>query len=180
MKQTADTYEIAVPCASQALYTYDLQERSTQQKNGMTVYLAHPISGLGYDEVVDYFISTKKKLEELGYTVMHPMTAKDALRNEKKFVANGYENPESTNHAIIERDRWMVSRADIVYCNFLGAQAISIGCVMELAWAELQHKLVVIAMEKDNPHRHAFVLEAADVIFESHEGVISYFSKMAE
>ena len=133
-----------------------------------TVYLARPITGGSYDEVMDYYDAKEKFLHGLGYKTLCPMRGKDYLRFEKHLKASGYTNlPVSTDHAIIERDRWMVGMADIVLVDLTGAKSVSIGCMMELAWAHDRGKHTIIVLEDGNPHRHAFVLEAADIVFET-------------
>lgn len=145
----------------------------------MKIYLAGSITGLGYDEVVEKFENARDRLTHVGYEVIHPMLGKEALRNEVDLKPRDYNNPVSTNHAIVERDRWMVAQADIVFCNLLGATRVSIGSCMELAWGELQHKHIVLVMEKDNIHRHAFILEAADIIYETEEDAFRYLAHLA-
>jgi hypothetical protein len=56
---------------------------------------------------------------------------------------------------------------------------VSIGCVMELAWASLLGKYTIVIMEKENIHNHAFILEAADIIFENYYDAIEYLKKLA-
>ena len=145
----------------------------------MKIYCVHPINGLSYDEVIGYYDKTIKFLASLGYEVFNPMLAKEALRNEKKFAAEGYGNPTSTNHAIFHRDKWMCLNVDIIYANFIGAKERSIGSMMELAWASDHNKQIVVIMEKQNPHRHAFVLEAATIIFETEKEADEYFTDMS-
>lgn len=146
----------------------------------MKIYIAGSISGQSGEDVVSYFKNTKSRLIGMGFEVFSPMTGKGFFRNEIKFKASGYNNPVSTNHAIIERDHWMVSTVDIVYCNLTMAKNVSIGSMMELAWAHHMGKHTVLAMQADNIHQHAFVIEAADIIFESHEDAIEYLSKLSE
>jgi nucleoside 2-deoxyribosyltransferase len=140
----------------------------------MKIYLARPISGKSYLEVSSYYNLFRGTLDVFGYEVLCPMTAKGFLRNEKKFKASGYKNPVSTNHAIVERDCWMVQQSDVVLVDFTGADEVSIGCVMELAWASLLGKHTVIILPQENVHRHAFVLEAADIIFEYDKEALDY------
>lgn len=141
----------------------------------MKIYLAGSISGQSGEAVVDYFTITASFLRSMGFEVIHPMIAKGAFRNEIKFKSDGYEGiPVATNHAIIERDRWMVGQCDILYCNLTMAQIVSIGSCFELAWGHLLGKHTVIAMQPDNIHRHAFVLEAGDVIFNTHQASLDY------
>jgi len=146
----------------------------------MKVYCVHPISGLSADEVFDYYTRTHETLRELGYDVLIPMFGKGNLRTELEFKAHGYEgNPLTENHAIFGRDRWMVGQSDILYANFLGAERVSIGSCFELAWGWDLKKQVILVMEKDNIHRHAFVLEAATIVFETEADALNYMGALA-
>ena len=144
----------------------------------MKIYLAHPISGLSYEEVIDYYGLTEDDLVNNGYTVLSPMTGKGHLSEVSDFQAEGYNHPTSTNHAIVERDQWMVNQSDVVYVNLIAAKRVSIGAMMELAWAHQLGKHTIVSMEEHNAHRHAFVLEAADIVFESHEQAMDYLYKL--
>jgi nucleoside 2-deoxyribosyltransferase len=139
----------------------------------MKIYLAHPISGLSADEVTGYYSQTVNKLKD-SFEILYPMMGKRYLRNEIKFKAEGYQNPVSTNHAIKERDKWMVQSSDIVFIDFTGAKIVSMGCCMELAWADLLGKHTIIVLEKENIHRHAFILDSADIVFETYDEAIEY------
>jgi len=144
----------------------------------MIVYLAHPITGLAYDDVMTYFNTLEHQLRLLGYMVLSPMRGKSYLRTEKELKPTGYQIPASTDHAIIERDSWMVSLANIVLVDLTGAEKVSIGCMMELAWAYRQHKHTIVVMPEDNPHRHAFVLEAADIVFDHMIAALEYLGDL--
>jgi nucleoside 2-deoxyribosyltransferase len=153
--------------------------RIAKKDNKMRIYLACPISGQSYDDVVFKIDSIANTLSRFGFEVWHPMTGKECLRNELEFKAQGYSNPTSTNHAIFTRDKWMVSNMDIVLAILVGAERVSIGTMMELAWASMLGKHVIVVMEKDNIHRHAFVLEAAGTVFEDTTQAIAYLKKLA-
>lgn len=142
----------------------------------MKIYCAHPISGLSGDEVINYYTNIHKVLKDIGYTVFQPMTAKGYFRPEKEFKACNYANghPTSTNHAIKERDQWMVINSDIVLVDFTGAKEKSIGCVSELAWGDILHKQTIVVMDKNNVHQHAFTLEEADIVFETLDEALDY------
>ena len=146
----------------------------------MKIYLAHPISGLSYSEVVGYYRSLSNFLScGQGWEVFCPMTAKGHLRNEIEFKVYGYDdNPTSTNRAIVARDHWMVSQADVVHVDLQGSGQVSIGCISELAWAFHMRKHVVLVMGKDNVHRHAFTLEMADIIFPTLSDSKDYLIKL--
>ena len=116
-----------------------------------------------------------------AYT-LHPMAGKGSLRCELEFKAHGYDNdPLTSNHAILQRDTWMVQQADIVFLNLANAkERVSIGCCMELALAYYLRKYTVVVLPKDNIHNHAFVLEASDVIFEEENEAIAYINKLID
>jgi nucleoside 2-deoxyribosyltransferase len=142
----------------------------------MIIYLAGPISGKSYDEVVSLYKDKSNFLNEVGYEVLCPMTGKTYLRTELKFRESGYDGfPVSTNHAIFERDKWMVSNCDIILADLSNSgDRISIGTMMELAWASLLGKHTLIILPKDNVHKHAFVLESGDIVFETLEEANKY------
>jgi threonine dehydrogenase-like Zn-dependent dehydrogenase len=63
-----------------------------------------------------------------------------------------------------------------VYANFLGATKASIGSCFEVAWAHILGKHVIVVMEENNPHQHAFILEGADVVFDNERAALRYLS----
>lgn len=147
----------------------------------LRVYLAGSITGLSYDEVVNYFLGAKQVLEMMGYEVFHPMTAKGYLRNEIEFKAKSYgtHSPISSNHGIVERDRWMVENSDILLINLLNSgDRVSIGSMFELAWGHQLGKHTIVMMPDDNIHQHAFVLEGADVVLTTLEDALEYLGKL--
>jgi hypothetical protein len=147
----------------------------------MKIYIAHPITGLSYDEVVTYYEEIGEKLSKMGYKVYHPMTGKSYLRTEKELKPSGYVYPVSTDHAIKERDKWMVKQADVVFVDFTGSKSVSIGCICELAWADDTPTVhTVVVLPKNNVHSHAFVKEMADVVFECKEEVFDYLQKLID
>jgi len=139
----------------------------------LKIYFAGPISGKSGDDVFGYYEEIKKELAGFA-TILSPMTGKAELRFEKNYKPGGYSSPVATDHAIVERDLWMVRQADVVFVNLRGAAWVSIGTVSELAWAHLLGKHTVIAMEKGNIHEHAFVVEMADIRFSDYRSAIDY------
>lgn len=143
------------------------------------VYLVHPMSGLPYEKVEEYYTPTKEKLESVGYFVMHPMCAKKYLRG-KKFHPNGNEvgHPIVTAHAITRRDHWMVRKADIIFADLSNAPDKSIGSISEIATAYELGKHTVGVMDKQNVHEHAFMTEQFDIIFTNYDDAIEYLIKL--
>lgn len=148
----------------------------------MKIYLAGPISGLGYDEVVGVYQKKSDALSSWGYDVLCPMTGKQYLRNEKEFKSHGLnDHPVSTNHAIFERDKWMVSNCDVILADLSNSgDRVSIGTMMEMAFAAILGKHCVAVIPNGNIHEHAFVLEAADIVFRNTDDAMQYLSDLAE
>ena len=130
----------------------------------LKIYFAGPISGKSGDDVFGYYKSIEEEFAGLA-TVLSPMTGNPELRFEKKYSPEGYPNPVVTDHAIVERDLWMVRQADVVFVNLFLTEWVSIGSISELAWAHLLGKHTVIALEEGNIHEHAFVVQMTDIRF---------------
>lgn len=146
----------------------------------MKIYIASPISGLTSEEVFDYFDGTERKLRLCGFDPYSPMTAKDYLRGEVRMNPQGYaRHSASTAHAIYKRDKWMLSSSDVVFVNLLNGTEISIGCMFELAWADMLGKHVVVVSNGEPPYDHAFVKQAADIVFTSLDGALEYLQELA-
>lgn len=148
----------------------------------MKIYLAGSITGLSYQEVVAAYQYKSNVLQKFGYEVLCPMTGKQKLKNEKILSAMGYEDsPISKPHAIFERDKWMVTQSDIVFADLsMSGDRVSIGTVMELAWASLLNKHTVSVIPENNVHIHAFVVEATDVLFGDVASAMTYLTKLAK
>jgi len=146
----------------------------------MKIYIALPITGRDYASVVGDIHSYKDALESYGYEVLNPMTGKSYLRTEIEFRAHDYHSPASTNHAIFERDQWMIRNCDVALFDFWHATDKSIGMIMELAWASLLGKHTIAILPENNIHRHAFVFEAVDVCFDNPSDPFEYLHKLAK
>ena len=156
----------------------------------LRVYVARPISGCSFEEVTKYYLATTRRLRACGARVYHPMVGKEKLRCEKKFKSVGYDGiPCATNHAITERDFWMVEQADIVFINLEVGTAIkevSIGCISELTAGHILRKHTVVVMNQElksngepvNIHNHCFPLHCADVIFPNYEDTMKYLEEL--
>jgi hypothetical protein len=79
------------------------------------------------------------------------MRAKEALADLESISGHGNEykdrGPFATSRGVMTRDFFDCNRADVVLVNFVGAKTVSIGTVMEIAWAYQKHTPVVVAMD---------------------------------
>lgn len=127
----------------------------------MKVYLAGPISGLTYGDAIDWREQATIELARANIVAFSPMRFKKFLDDGNEIHSGNYPNPLGTTRGIMTRDFFDVNRADLIFVNFLGTKSISIGTVMEVAWAYQLRKPVVIAAEANNPHvTHAMMQEA--------------------
>jgi nucleoside 2-deoxyribosyltransferase len=124
------------------------------------VYLAGPITGLSFEGCTDWREYAIKELDTVGITGLSPMRSKDYLQRER-IVGDCYDDKVlSCARGIITRDRWDTTRCDIILVNLLGAEKVSIGTIIELAWADLSRTPSIVVMEPDqNVHEHSMVRE---------------------
>lgn len=136
----------------------------------MRVYLAGPITGLSYKEVVGWRKKAYHKIEEWGHVALSPMRGKEYLKDEQEINAM-YEDdkPMSTTQGIYGRDSFDVQHCDVLFVNLIGTERVSIGTVMEIQMGRDYGKYVLLVMEKGNIHEHPFVLEASSIRVESIE-----------
>lgn len=132
-----------------------------------TVYLAGPIAGHSYLGATEWRDNVIADLAAVGIKGLSPMRAKDYLKNVESDVGfsatceeYGALSPLSGPRGIMTRDRFDATRCDVLLVNLIGAQKVSVGTVMEIAWADLVRTPIVVAMEPGNPHEHAMVNEA--------------------
>ena len=131
-----------------------------------SVYCAGPITGQSYDKTVNWREEFKSKLPE-NIKAISPMRGKTFLKNETS-VLDAYEsNVLTSQKGITTRDRNDVIRCDVIVVNFLNAEKVSIGTVMEIAWADMLRKPIVLIMDEKNIHNHSMIRETAGFIVKS-------------
>ena len=136
----------------------DAKERCIMDKP--KVYLAGIISGLDYKSATTWREYAQQELDKAGIIGASPMRAKKHLNPEDKLDEMGYDkNPMSTQEGITTRDRWDVMTCDVVLMNLLGAEKRSIGCSIEVGWADAWRKPIILVAEEGNVHEHAMLLQ---------------------
>lgn len=133
----------------------------------LKVYLAGPITGESWGGATNWREEVREKLDDIsggqiwGYS---PLRSKQYLANENE-IKDFYPDTlsvMSTQRGIYTRDRFDVKTSDLVFVNMLGAKRVSIGTVMEVAWADAWDIPIVYVIEKDatNIHEHSMMREA--------------------
>lgn len=129
-----------------------------------SVYLAGPISGLDFSGATGWRDFAKVELAKSGIDAFSPMRAKEYLKNEVEFTKSCVDYARfgslSSPRGIMTRDRFDVTRCDVILVNLLGAKTVSIGTCMEIAWADLKRIPIVCAIDDNNLHDHAMINEA--------------------
>lgn len=132
-----------------------------------SVYLAGPIAGLNYTNATHWREEAKAILSSSGIEAFSPMRAKDYLSAEEVLgsAPGQYEQfPMSTGSAILARDFNDCTKCDAVIMYLFGAQKVSIGSVMEVAWAHAARVPIVLVMEEQgNVHDHVLLVEACPI-----------------
>lgn len=126
-------------------------------------YLAGPITGLSYGSASDWREYAKTKLDP-SIVGMSPLRGKTYLSQIDNIQDTYEEIALSCAKGINARDFNDCRRADMVIANFAGATTVSIGTVMELAWAKAFNVPCVAVMDEENPHWHAMVRESVGFI----------------
>ena len=125
------------------------------------VYLAGAISGLSFDASEDWRLTAQQLLADIGIDGYSPLRRKDFLKGRDSIEGFYDISPLATARGIMTRDHNDVKTSDALLVNLLGAERVSIGTVMELAFAYIYRIPVVLVCEEDNIHwKHPFVQEA--------------------
>lgn len=111
-----------------------------------SVYLAGPIAGLTIEEARAWRYHAILKLDEHGIRGIDPLAGAQSLdRNAVQSKQAPELDPFTSAKGIMCQDFYYCTHADMVICNFLGATKVSIGSVMECAWAyQCRTPLVIV------------------------------------
>lgn len=129
------------------------------------VYLAGPIGTLSYDDATAWRNQAQQALAEAGIAAYSPMRDKEFLAGEieLKSVDGAYNHTLSTSRAIMTRDHLDCTTADAILVNYVGFDGVSIGTIMEQAFAfEAGIPVVVIADPSYAALRHPMLAETVD------------------
>jgi nucleoside 2-deoxyribosyltransferase len=128
-----------------------------------TLYLAGPLTGASYGDALDWrkYVESKLPADVIAFSALR---GKAYVTKERVLKDTYPEHLLSTPKGTITRDRYDVSRCDALFVNFLNSDRVSIGTIMEMAWADAWRIPIILAMEARNIHDHAFVRQVAGFI----------------
>ncbi len=133
------------------------------------LYLAGPITGESWNGATDWRTQVSLALGAAGIEGISPLRSKEYLLNEVAIADRYDEHILSTSKGIFTRDFYDVSRVDGLFVNFLGAKKVSIGTVMEIAYAWSLRKPIIVVMDKENMHQHSMLRESAGWVVDTIE-----------
>lgn len=126
-----------------------------------TVYLAGPIGGCTYEGCTEWRKHVGFKLRDMGLRPVSPMRSKRFLSGERCIDDRHYTHPLATPRGILARDFWDCNRCDVVLAVLTGVTKVSIGTVMEIAWAyQAKIPVVLVIEDEGNPHEHVLLAGA--------------------
>ena len=120
------------------------------------VYLAGPMSGLTYDQANDWR-ATAAEIAPYWIDTVSPLRGKSYLKTGNPLQDHDNDSILCTQKAINARDYNDVKRSAAILVNLLGAEKVSIGTVMEIAWAKAMDVPCVLVIENGNIHEHAMI-----------------------
>jgi nucleoside 2-deoxyribosyltransferase len=125
-----------------------------------TIYLSGPITGCTYGDCTNWrqYVASKFASDIVGVS---PLRGKEYLKT-LESMPHTHDHVMSSSRGIMTRDRFDTMECDAIFVNLLETERVSIGTVMEVAWADMLRKPVILVMEKEgNLHDHPMVREAA-------------------
>lgn len=136
------------------------------KRDELRVCLVGPITGYPFEVVA-------KWRKEFCANPPQGMVGIDPLRKRSELATSAVVAGEYPKHrlaskkGILAQNKFDVMRSSAILANFLGADRLSLGSVIELALAFQAWKRIVVVMEKENPHDHPYVRSCADVVVET-------------
>lgn len=141
----------------------------------MKVYLAGAITEQTYDGATNWRIYASEWLAKgqdvsnewvddnwtsTGIVAYSPMRAKGYLDDMPNMPEPHKGEVKTPLKQILQRDHWDCKTADAILCNLLNVNRVSIGSVMEIAWAHAYGIPLVLVTNEGNIHRHGLITES--------------------
>ena len=157
--------EYAFKCDNCGTFESENTHTNNKGSNMPLVYLAGAIKGLSYDGATSWRNVVELTLSEYGIKTTSPMRTKKHLEKEVKLNAAYDNHVLSTPRAIITRDYFDCMRADALIVNLWSEDTVSIGTVMEIAWAYSKRTpiIAITGLNGTTPtYAHPMINEAID------------------
>lgn len=127
------------------------------------VYLSGPITACSYGEATDWRKWAAEHLAK-GIAPLSPLRGQTHLEGVQSIAAHNEEDVFGSKKGMTAFDRSDVKRADALLVNLLGAKRVSLGTVMEVAWADAWDKPIVVVDEPGSIHDHPMLSTVAEYV----------------
>jgi len=129
-----------------------------------SVYLAGPITGCTYRGCTGWREYAQRCLDSETTKCKSPMRTKNFWAPDEIVDNSGLSSPMASARGILCRDHNDCVNASVLLVNFKEAEKISIGTVMEIAWAYERRIPIVVVLPVAvlNIHQHDMLDEAID------------------
>lgn len=134
------------------------------------VYLSGPMGGCSFDEMTGWRKLVSESLD--SDTVKCLIPTRSYKENNKKHV------PIETSKWINRRDYFDCTRANCVLVNLVGMKHLSIGTIMEIAWAYQKQIPVICVVEPDGPQNHPMLQDSITHEVRTLEEGVAYVKEM--
>ena len=118
-----------------------------------TVYLSGPMGGCSYEEMTGWRKQAESALN--SENVRCTLPTRSITKN---------KHPYETERWINRRDHFDCTKAAVILVNLQGMKTISIGTVMEIAWA-YDRQIPVIAIVDKEPSLHFVSMEEGAAVY---------------
>lgn len=125
-----------------------------------TIYLAGPISGRSFADS-ELWRNEFKAIVGDALICLSPLRGMDQLR-EVGVIEQSYPTALSCDRGILCRDHRDCRSADMIVCNFQHAPRVSIGAVIECAFAFAYRKPLLVITQPNNVHDHPMLRQMTD------------------
>lgn len=114
-----------------------------------SVYLSGPMGGCSFKEMNDWRAYVAERLNSNTLKCILPT---------RSFTEKS--NPTETDKWINRRDYFDCVRSQCVLVNFQGMKTLSIGTIMEIAWAYQKQIHIICVCEPDGPQNHPMLKDS--------------------
>lgn len=139
------------------------------------------MTGLSYSDTISWREQVMEALPE-DIVAISPLRGYAYMKGSRKINPEEFlTHPLGRDAAIAARDKLDVSRCDVILTNFLGADQVSIGTVMEIAWADAMAKPHLMVIEDtNNIHDHPMIRACTGFRVSTLDDAISVLKSMSE
>jgi len=128
-----------------------------------SVYLAGPMSGLKYDDAVNWRDEAQDKLIDYDIHCLYPNICPKSNTDKGISLPCTCGDVLCDENNIVKVDLDYIKQCNVVLANF-NSDRVSIGTVFEIGYAVALGKLIVAIIADNNIHTHPFITKHAIIV----------------